>query len=115
MRVALGAQSAAIVQMVVRQGILLAAVGIVPGIALAYAAGHAMRALLAGVQPGDAATFLAAVAVPVDDYLRRPAIPALRAVRVDPLPRFARSNRAHSPSVHLGYATIIRRAMAQPQ
>ena len=47
--------------MIVRQGALLAGVGVVPGIALAYAAGRAMEGLLAGVQPGDAVTFTSAI------------------------------------------------------
>jgi putative ABC transport system permease protein len=84
-RMALGAQSSAIVRMVLRQGVLLAAAGVLPGICLAYAAGRAMQALLAGVQPGDAATFLAAAGLCLLMTMSGCLLPALRAVRVDPI------------------------------
>ncbi len=84
-RIALGAQPGTIVRMVLRQGVLLAAAGVLPGVALAYAAGRAMQALLAGVQPGDAPTFLAATGLCVLMTLLGCLFPALRAVRVDPI------------------------------
>ncbi|MEP6733698.1 MAG: ABC transporter permease, partial [bacterium] len=59
-RMALGAQRGEIVAMVMRQGAILAAFGVVPGIAIAYVAARAMQSLLAGIQPGDAVTFGAA-------------------------------------------------------
>lgn len=83
-RMALGAQSREIVAMVLRQGARLAAAGVLPGIALAYAAGRAMQSLLAGVQPGDALTFAAAVVACVVMTLAGSLMPVLRAVRVPP-------------------------------
>ena len=56
-RMALGAQQGEIVGLVVRQGVVLALCGVIPGVALAYAAGRAMQSLLFGVEPGDSATF----------------------------------------------------------
>ena len=53
-RIALGAQRADILRMVMRQGLLLVAAGLVPGLALAYAAGRSLESLLAGVAPADA-------------------------------------------------------------
>ena len=50
---------------------LLAVAGVIPGIALAYAAGRSMEALLAGVKPADAPTMLAAVGLAVRDDARR--------------------------------------------
>src|SRR4029453_9084081 len=50
-RMALGAQRSDIVSMVLRRCVMLALAGIVPGMALAYAAGRSMEALLAGVHP----------------------------------------------------------------
>ena len=47
-RMALGAQARDIFRMVLKQGIVLATVGILPGVLLAYASGRAMEALLAG-------------------------------------------------------------------
>lgn len=64
---------------------MLAAAGIIPGVALAYPAGRAMAALLAGLNPGDAATFLAAVGLGLLMTIAGSLWPALRAVRVDPI------------------------------
>jgi predicted permease len=84
-RIALGAQSGEIVKMIVRQGALLAGAGVVPGILLAYAAGRAMEGILAGVQPGDALTFASAVGLCVLMTVLGSLVPALRAVRIDPI------------------------------
>jgi predicted permease len=83
-RMALGAQQGAIVGLVVRQGVLLALCGVIPGIALAYAAGRWMQSLLFGVEPGDAATFAAAAGLCVLMTLAGSLMPVLRAVRVAP-------------------------------
>lgn len=84
-RIALGAQAGEIVKMIVRQGALLAGAGIVPGIVLAYAAGRAMEGILAGVKPGDAATFASAIGLCVPMTILGSLLPALRAVRIDPI------------------------------
>ncbi len=83
-RVALGARSADILRMVLREGLVLAGVGAVVGLVLALGAGRAMQALLFGVPPGDAGAFLAAAAVTVLMTVSGSLLPALRAVRVDP-------------------------------
>ena len=84
-RIALGAQPGEIVKMIVRQGAVLAGAGIVPGVVLAYAAGRAMEGLLAGVQPGDALTFASAIGLCVLMTVLGSLVPALRAVRIDPI------------------------------
>jgi predicted permease len=84
-RMALGARAGEILGMILRHGALLAAAGVVPGAVLAYAAGRAMASLLAGLDPGDAPTFLAAVALCLLMTLLGSLWPALRAVRVDPI------------------------------
>jgi predicted permease len=84
-RIALGARGADILAMILRQGAVLAAAGVLPGVLLAYAAGRSMQALLAGVQPGDLATFSSAAALSAAMALAGCMIPAMRAVRVDPL------------------------------
>ncbi|MEP6994971.1 MAG: ABC transporter permease, partial [Acidobacteriota bacterium] len=84
-RIAMGAQPRDILKMVMRQGAVLASLGVGLGVAVAYAAGRAMQALLAGVSPADAATFLAAVSLAVAMTLVGSLLPALRAVRVDPM------------------------------
>ncbi len=84
-RIALGARSGNILTMVLRQGMLLSVAGVLPGVALAYAAGRAMESLLAGVKPADTITFAAAVGLCLVMSLVGSLLPALRAVRVDPL------------------------------
>jgi len=84
-RMALGAQRGAIVRMVVLRGALLAVAGVVPGVALAWYAGKTLEALLAGVKPYDAATFLAATGLCLMMTLLGCLLPAWRAARVDPM------------------------------
>ncbi|HEY1911583.1 MAG TPA: ABC transporter permease [Vicinamibacterales bacterium] len=83
-RRALGAQSADILSMVIGQCLKLAGVGVVLGVALAYAAGRSMQALLAGVKPADAATLTGAVVLAIAMTAIGSLVPTLRALRVDP-------------------------------
>ena len=83
-RRALGAQTGAIVGMVVRQGLVLALAGTLLGAAAAWAAGRWLEALLAGVRPSDPPTFAAAAAIVLLVAATGSALPALRAMRVDP-------------------------------
>src|SRR5881628_2275877 len=55
-RMALGAQRLDILRMVMMRSAWLSIAGVVPGLALAYAAGRSMQALLAGVTPTDPRT-----------------------------------------------------------
>jgi predicted permease len=82
-RVALGAQPGNILGIVLRESALLAGAGVILGVALAYIAGRAMRSLLAGVNPGDASTFLIAAALCFLMTLAGSLAPSLRALRVD--------------------------------
>jgi putative ABC transport system permease protein len=84
-RRALGARTADILRLVVRQGLRLAGVGVGLGLVLAWAAGRSLEALLAGVSPRDAATFAAAAGLAVVTALAGSLVPAWRATRVDPL------------------------------
>jgi putative ABC transport system permease protein len=84
-RLALGAEAGGIARLVVREGLLLAVLGIVPGVAIAYAAARAMGALLFGVPPGDPVTMIAAVALILVMTLAGSLLPAWRAVRVSPM------------------------------
>jgi predicted permease len=83
LRLALGATSGNILAMVLRQGAMLAAAGAVLGIVLAYIAGHRMERLLAGVAPGDPATFAVATLLTLGMTLAGCLVPARRAVSVD--------------------------------
>jgi predicted permease len=84
-RMALGAQPADILRMVVRRSIKLAVLGVIPGIALAYAAGRWMGSVLAGVTPADAATYASVALLAVVMTIAGTVMPAVRAMRVDPI------------------------------
>jgi putative ABC transport system permease protein len=71
--------------MVMARGLWLAVAGVIPGIALAYAAGRSLQALLVGVTPADARTFLAVGALAFVITLLGSLVPTLRALRVDPI------------------------------
>jgi predicted permease len=84
-RMALGGAPAGVARMIVRQGMTLALLGLVPGVAGAFLAARAMRALLFGVPPTDPATLLISVGLVLFMTLAGSFLPALRAVRVNPM------------------------------
>jgi predicted permease len=84
-RVALGAQSGAIVGLVVRQGMELALIGIVAGLVGAGALTRVMSSLLFGVSAQDAITFGAVASILAAVAFAATVIPARRATRVDPM------------------------------
>jgi predicted permease len=84
-RMALGGAPAGVARMIVRQGMTLALFGLVPGVAGAFLAARAMRALLFGVPPTDPATLLISVGLVLFMTLAGSFLPALRAVRVNPM------------------------------
>lgn len=84
-RRALGAQGGDIIGLVLREGLMLALIGIVIGVAVAYAAARGMSALLFGVRPEDPLTIVIATLLCLATALAGCLRPALRAARVDPL------------------------------
>ncbi len=84
-RIVLGAPAGEILRMVLSRGLLLAGIGLAAGLAVAFAAARAMQALLFGVRPADLPTFAAAAALALGMTLLGSLLPAVRAVRVDPL------------------------------
>lgn len=84
LRSALGATPQEIVALVVRQGGALAIVGIVLGLGGALGLTRFLRTLLYGVGTSDPITLSASVAILGVVTLAACAIPALRAVRIDP-------------------------------
>jgi putative ABC transport system permease protein len=84
-RIALGAASRDIVRLVMGHGLLLASAGVLFGVALAYAAGRAMQGLLAGISPADAPAFVTACGLVLLVTIAGTLLPALRAMRIDPL------------------------------
>ncbi len=83
-RAALGASAGTILRMVLRQGLVLTAVGIAIGIAGAAMAMQAITAMLFGVSPLDGVTYLAVVTVLGTVAMLACGVPAWRAVHVDP-------------------------------
>jgi predicted permease len=84
-RVALGAQSADIFGLVLRQGMKLTALGIVVGLLGDLALSRLIRGLLFGVEPADPLTFAVAPMLLVSVALVASWLPARRAARVDPM------------------------------
>jgi putative ABC transport system permease protein len=84
-RVALGASAGGIVGLVVRQGLVLAIVGVVFGVIGALALGRVTQSLLFGVSPTDPATYAGVGVVILLVALLACLVPAQRAMRVDPL------------------------------
>jgi putative ABC transport system permease protein len=84
-RVALGAQPGAILRLVMRQGMALAAVGIVGGVARAIALTRVMTSLLFGVTTTDPLTFSSVSIILGVVAFAATVIPAFRATRVDPM------------------------------
>ncbi|SPF55485.1 conserved membrane hypothetical protein [Candidatus Sulfopaludibacter sp. SbA4] len=83
-RMALGAQVADVLRIVLSRGLKIAAGGVAAGLAGAAVLARSMSALLYGVRPVDPVAFLAAAAVLGLVALAAASIPALRAARVDP-------------------------------
>jgi predicted permease len=84
-RIALGARTSNILGMVLRESGVLAFVGAVTGVGLGYLAGRALQSLLVGIDPGDLATYACGAALVICMTLAGSFVPALRAVRVDPM------------------------------
>lgn len=83
-RIALGARARAVVAMVMRQGALLAGIGIAAGVVVAVAATRLLRSMLVGVSATDALTFAVVCVLLGAVALAASWFPARRATRVDP-------------------------------
>jgi ABC-type antimicrobial peptide transport system permease subunit len=84
-RMALGAQNAALKGMFVTQGLLLVVVGVVLGLGAAAALTRLMQSLLFGVAALDPATYAAVTATLVLTAALASYIPIRRVTRVDPV------------------------------
>ena len=84
-RAALGASRAHIVRSVIERGARLAALGVTLGAAGALALGRTLRGFVWGVGTGDPATYLAVAVVLVSVALLASLVPAMRALRLDPV------------------------------
>jgi len=84
-RMALGARGRDVLKLVVKNGMLLAVIGVGIGLAGAWALTRVMRQLLVGVQPTDFLTFSVVSACLLLAALLACYLPARRATKVDPL------------------------------
>ena len=99
-RMALGADRASVLAQVMKQGLLLTAIGLVVGLAGALGLNRLIASLLFGVQPTDAPTLAAVIATIDAGGGDRLWLPAWRASRLDPnvvLRDGWRSNSGRSP------------------
>ncbi|HEX6053324.1 MAG TPA: ABC transporter permease [Gemmatimonadaceae bacterium] len=84
-RMAIGAHPGSVLALVVKQGAVLTAIGLVAGVAGAIAATRLLRGFLFGVAPADVPTYVAIVVLVGTAGVLAALVPALRATRVDPV------------------------------
>jgi len=84
-RMALGAQARDVMTLVIRQGLILALIGVAIGLAASFALTRLMESLLFEVSTTDQATFAGVAALLVAVAMLACWIPARRASRVDPM------------------------------
>jgi putative ABC transport system permease protein len=84
-RMALGAEPGAILRMILGEGVVMAAIGLVVGGVMAAPLSRMMSGLLFGVRPLDVPTITAAAAMLVGVALAAAWVPARRAMAVEPM------------------------------
>jgi putative ABC transport system permease protein len=84
-RMALGAERADILQLILNQGMRLVGAGVAVGLVAALALTKSLRALLYGIGPQDPITFLIAPAVLLIVAMLACWFPARRATKADPM------------------------------
>jgi predicted permease len=84
-RMALGAQRGLVVRMILRQVLLLAAVGLAIGVPIAYGASKLVASFLYGIKPNDPLALAAAVVILTGAAILAGYAPARRASRIDPM------------------------------
>jgi predicted permease len=89
-RLALGATPGRLLLTVMRDGLVLAAAGLIVGLAAAVAAARAMRQMLFGISPFDPVTFGAMAAALLAVAALASFVPARRAMKVDPMVTLSR-------------------------
>jgi putative ABC transport system permease protein len=82
---ALGAEKADVLRLVVRQGMVMALGGVAIGLLASFALTRLMESLLFGVSVTDPLTFTVIALLLISVALLACIVPALRATKVDPL------------------------------
>jgi putative ABC transport system permease protein len=84
-RLALGAATRDMLAMIVRQGMLLAGIGLVIGLGAAYGLTRLLARMLVGIKANDPVAYTAVALTLISVALLATVIPGLRATKVDPL------------------------------
>jgi ABC-type antimicrobial peptide transport system permease subunit len=85
LRIALGAEPVRVVGLVLREGLVLSLIGLIPGLLGAVGASGLMRALLLGLDPMDPGAFAGGVVILLTAVLAASLAPAIRASRAHPM------------------------------
>lgn len=85
LRMALGATRSRVVQLIIRDGVLLATIGLGLGLIGTYFVGRAMQSILFGVKPLDVGAFLSVAAVLLCAAILACFLPARRAASLSPM------------------------------
>jgi putative ABC transport system permease protein len=84
-RMALGARTGDVLRLVIEDGIRLTAIGVILGLAGAFAVARVLKSMFYGVSPTDPLTFIVIALLLTFVALAACWIPARRATKVDPL------------------------------
>jgi ABC-type antimicrobial peptide transport system permease subunit len=84
-RMALGAQANEVLGLIVRQGMVLAVIGLGLGLVVAFGATRLIAALLYGVDPSDPSVFVGVTLVLALAAFAACYLPARRALKIDPV------------------------------
>lgn len=84
-RLAVGAQREQVLWMILRESLIVAAIGVGVGLPLALMTSRLLRSMLFGVSPNDPLTFLGALVAVTLVALAASLIPARRAASIDPM------------------------------
>jgi len=84
-RMAIGARPAAVLTLILRQGLMLAGIGLLAGALLAALATRAVAGALFGITAADAVAWSTAVVTLLGIAIAANLLPAWRAARIDPV------------------------------
>jgi ABC-type antimicrobial peptide transport system permease subunit len=82
---ALGANQATVLALVLGRGMVLVGVGVAAGLFVSLLSANVMQSLVAGVNPRDPVTFASTAVILTIVALTANFVPARRATRIDPL------------------------------
>jgi putative ABC transport system permease protein len=85
LRMALGAAPGQVLKLVVRQGMKVVLLGLLPGLIFSFALTRFFKSLLFGITANDPLTYLGTIVILIGVSLLACYIPARRAMRVDPM------------------------------